>query len=648
MFLKCQNKLDLALELDSKGMPAKFEINKLNWNYFPVELEIKDDLRQRFYRTGSAETVNCSNGEYLHKWSDADFDVLEKWYEQERKIIRWIQVLPHENIAKRSVTIRVLVSFAENVYSLNCWTANEKFPSQIYWVGGQKIYYGDVCYGSLIPGMAIYSEKNNSGLIVGAQPGIERGGRLSFALRDYHSEGMDVEFSHLLLSADHPAEGELFYAPCEGDWRSALAFWRNEFPEFFAAPNPALSRMAGPFLITNPQLANDYLDKAAEEYAPVWAEVHNYFSRYGEYIPADKEFTPITKHDYPQFECADKFNLAMVHEHIAQLHKNNILAMLYLQASGDCFVPYAEKEFPDAIARDSAGHIMPTWENCCFANASPGTSFHKHMQKQIAKFFAEFPDIDGVFLDQLCYQAVDYAHADGKTAADCREASMFGDSYKENLQLIADTLHKENKSLWANGPFCLDIARNIDGMMCEGTGTLAKSFQYLTCGSKGLLIHSYAQTDMDVEYMFRRCLTCGGSWSICGEVAAQRPPELTEKQIKLLKVCGPLTDLLAGCQWVLERNPFTLPAEYEGNLFELPDGNLALTVVSKHDTLLRCDRGFDEPFKVTLRCSQASEIKSATVYGTGSTVDTEKVFAENELTLKVENHRVFSVIILRK
>ena len=130
MFLKCQNKLDLALELDDKGLPAKFEINKLNWNYFPVELEIKDDLRQRFYRTGSAETVNCSNGEYLHKWSDADFDVLEKWYEQERKIIRRIQVLPHENIAKRSVTIRVLVSFAENVYSLNCWTANEKFPSQ--------------------------------------------------------------------------------------------------------------------------------------------------------------------------------------------------------------------------------------------------------------------------------------------------------------------------------------------------------------------------------------------------------------------------------------------------------------------------------------------------------------------------------------
>ena len=50
MFLKCQNKLDLALKLDDKGLPAKFEINKLNWNYFPVELEIKDDLRQRFYR----------------------------------------------------------------------------------------------------------------------------------------------------------------------------------------------------------------------------------------------------------------------------------------------------------------------------------------------------------------------------------------------------------------------------------------------------------------------------------------------------------------------------------------------------------------------------------------------------------------------
>ena len=225
---------------------------------------------------------------------------------------------------------------------------------------------------------------------------------------------------------------------------------------------------------------------------------------------------------------------------------------------------------------------------------------------------------------------------------------MFGDSYKENLQLIADTLHKANKTLWANGPFCLDVARNIDGMMCEGTGTLAKSFQYLTCGSKGLLIHSYAETDMDVEYMFRRCLTCGGSWSVSGEAAARRPPELTAKQVELMKKCGPLADLLAGCQWVLECDPFTLPNEYEGNLFELPNGDLALTVVSKHDTLLRRDRGFDEPFKVVIRCSDAEKIKSATVYSTGGTMDTKICFTENELTWQVENHRVFSVVILHK
>ena len=64
-------------------------------------------------------------------------------------------------------------------------------------------------------------------------------------------------------------------------------------------------------------------------------------------------------------------------------------------------------------------------------------------------FYSQASSADCGFLDQLCYQAVDYAHADGRTAVDCREASMFGDSYRENLQLIADTLHKQNKSLWA-------------------------------------------------------------------------------------------------------------------------------------------------------------------------------------------------------
>ena len=648
MFLTCSNKLDLSLKLDNKGYPTEFSINKLDWNAFPVELEVRDDLRCRFYRVSDAETSNPAAGEYLHKWHDADFDVLEKWVVEGRKLVRTVQALPHKNIEKRSISFRMLISYPEKVYGLGCWSANEKFPSHIQWVGGLKLFYGDVCYGTLIPAVALYSCKENSGLTFGARPGKTRGGRLSFTFRDYHSEGVDVEFSNLLLSAEHPAECELLYAPCENCFRSALNFWVTEFSEFFAAVNPQLAAQPGPFLITNPQMENDCIESIAREYKPLWAEIHNYFSRYGEYIPEEKEFTPIIKHDYPEFECADKFNLAMVHDHIAQLHKFNILALLYLQVSGDCFIPFAEEKFPDAIARDSAGHLKPTWKNCCFVNPSAGTSFHDHMQQQIRKFFAEFPEIDGVFLDQLCYQAVDYAHQDGRTAVNCREASLFGDSYLENLELISQILHSQGKYLWANGPFNLDVAKNIDGMMCEGTSTLARSFQYLACGSKGLLIHSYAESAKDVEYMFRRSLVCGGSWSVSGTAAARRPPEFSAQIKELLAVCGPLSDLLAGCQWVLEPHPFSLESEYEGNLFQLPNGDLAFTVVSLHDTLLRKDRGFDDEIKAVIRCSQCCNIKSVKVYGTANQENATFEFNDGALSLSICNHRVFSVVILSK
>ena len=62
MFLTCSNKLDLSLKLDNKGYPSEFSINKLDWNAFPVELEVRDDLRCRFYRVSDAETSNPEAG----------------------------------------------------------------------------------------------------------------------------------------------------------------------------------------------------------------------------------------------------------------------------------------------------------------------------------------------------------------------------------------------------------------------------------------------------------------------------------------------------------------------------------------------------------------------------------------------------------
>ena len=637
--------LDLVLELDEQGRQIKFAAGSLDFDRFPVDFEVQDDLAGRIFCGRNAKVERTDDNSTKYFWQDADFFVTEKWYSESDHLVRKMQITANENASKRSVALRMLLSYPQKVYSLKCWSANERFPSEIAWVGGLELFYEDVCYGTLIPAVALYDSSTNCGLTVGSRPGAFPGGRLSFTFRDYQREGVDVAFSCLLLSGTHPVECELLYAPTEGCFRSALAFWCRNFPDYFEAKAPETCQAKGPFLITNPQMEESVLEKLARKYSPLWAELHNYFGRYGEYAPESAEWTPIIKKDYPAVECEDKFSLQSVNDHIARLHRHNIQAMVYLQATGDCSIPYAEECFPDSIARNSAGNMIKTWIDCCFTSAMPGTSFHDHLVKQIHRFFAVYPELDGVFLDQLCYHAMDYAHADGKTAVNCREAARFGDSYLDTVKLISEYLHKSGKALWANGPFSLEVAREVDGMMSEGTGSIAGSYQYLTCGSKGLLIHSYASSAADVESMFRYCLICGGSWSISGDAARKVPEEYPAKVEYLFEKCGPLVDLIAGCRWVLEAAPFVLPEEYKGNLFVLPDGRLALTVVSSHDTLTRSSRGADESFKAKIKCRAAGEVKQAMVHSVDGVSACSVGHIDGGIEIEISNHRVFSVVL---
>ncbi len=636
----------LTLNLDDKGRITALQANALKCDAFPVDIEVVDELTNRIFKGRDAETEKVSDTSFIHRWQDADFLVEENYKLQSDKILRSLTARLIKDAPMRSVTIRLLVSYPDNIYRVKCFTANEYFPCDSVFAGGRKVYFGDVCYGTVMPFAGYYSSEAKSALTFGMRFDKDFGGRLAFAFRDYHSEGVDVEFSMLLLSNERNAECELVYAATAGCWRSILKFWRDSHPEFFAAENPVLAQKKGPFFISNWQMDDAYIASITKKYAPLWAEVHNCFPRYGEYAPDCDEWESVIKHDYPDVACSGNVTYNRVTGHIDQLHKNNIQALLYLQSSGDCFIPYAEEEFPDSIARDSVGRISKTWKNCCLLNASPGTTYYTHLLEQFKRFFEKFSNIDGVFLDQVCYQMIDYAHADGKSAADCRPVSRLGDSYNATTAIIADILHKSNRSLWGNGPFDVIVTRHLDGIMSEGTSSIAKTYQYLTCGSKGLLVHSYAESAMDVESMFRYCLICGGSWSVSGDVARKVPEPYPAKVEELFDLYGKLADLLAGCQWVLEPEPFTLPDLYEGNLFELPENKLALTVVSKFDTMVKDAPPYKNKFKAVLRGKAAESVKRVILHTPFETVECAWERKGEELEITVSDHCVMSVIIL--
>jgi hypothetical protein len=433
-------------------------------------------------------------------------------------------------------------------YNQKIWTARRDYPREIWDVGGQTVYYGDVCFGSMIPIVTLYDPVTNAGLTVAKAPG-RIGGRFAFRFEDYHGTGMYVEVSNLKIG-DEPVEITLLFCGHEGCWRPGLAWYKNEFPEYFQPiVKDVFSNSA--FAITNPFTDKKYLQK----YHPNWVEIHNHFPNYGEYVPEEDTWTSVIAHDYPAIAKERDLTVTrdMMHQHMADLHKENIRAMYYFQCSGDAFIPWAEKHFPEDFARDAGGHLIPTWNDCVMLNSGSGTKFSQFVKKRIDDLLELYPEIDGVFADQTCYQTIDYAHKDGRTAFEGQEGYEYGLSIEENLKILADKLHALGKPILANGPFDMECARYADAIMSEGVSGNFDTQKYL-CTDKLLLIHSYPYTPLIAEKIMRGCILSGASWSYGGS-STLIYPAWSDEVAQIYNTYLPLVKAVFGAEILLTPNP---------------------------------------------------------------------------------------------
>ena len=421
--------------------------------------------------------------------------------------------------------------------SLMAWMAREGFPKSICEIGGMDIAYGDVCYGAIIPAVSLYDPGLDLGLTIARDPG-RCGGRLTFHFDDYHQEGLEVRIHSLEVKEGEVIEQQFRLFGHEGCYRPGLKYYSDLFPEYFSSPVPEIHKYRS-FVMTNPFFRKDAVEKLHCD----WAEIHNHFPFYGNYLPEEKEWESVNKHDYP--EESAKLDLRLTREkvqsHIDDLHKNNIKALYYVQCSGDAFIPWAEKNFPESIARDSIGNFFRTWKNCCFANADESTPFGQYLLKQLDHVLDVYPDLDGFFVDQLCYQAFDYAHSDGKSVRDGQRVYEYGLSLEKNFRRLADLAHAKGKLVLVNGPFDMDVAKGADGIMSEGTGTIFDTYRYI-CLYRPMLVHEFPHNLFLVEGMLRNALLSAAGWSIGGAPAAPEPykmpeggEELFEKYLPLIK-----------------------------------------------------------------------------------------------------------------
>ena len=166
--LRTNTEIPLCISLNDNGIVSHLSCGPLRMDAYPMDFEVRDDRAGRFFRGCNATGKWMPDGPREFHWEEADFYVRESWNLENDDSVVWrmtVHLIPGREY--RSVSICRRFSYPENPYGLMAWSANERFPTGIQYIAGLQLFYGDVCYGTLIPAISLYSTKVNGGLTLG-------------------------------------------------------------------------------------------------------------------------------------------------------------------------------------------------------------------------------------------------------------------------------------------------------------------------------------------------------------------------------------------------------------------------------------------------------------------------------------------------
>jgi hypothetical protein len=386
--------------------------------------------------------------------------------------------------------------------------------------------------------------------------------------------------SYRFIDQNTPVISEILEIPDIEDWRPPLGWFRNHFLEYFVPVNPKTKELSGTFCITNPLSSDATLDDAQKNGVCI-SELHNHYPMYGNFIPDMDKWKSVVLHDYPELPFPEDYiSPQLINEFIDKMHKRNMKVLLYFQCTGDCFRPFALEHFPEDIAVDEDGNNIPAWRECFMMNALPGSKYAKHIDTMLERLFERHPNIDGIFMDQVCYPVEDIAHSDGKTGSKNKRISNVRESYYAAVEKVARMLHSRGKILWFNGSFDLKVQRFADGIMAEGLSGGSEKLRYF-CLDKPLLVHQYPETVEKAVGIFSYALRAGATLISTGGSSRAVDAILSDDVAKIYKEGTKLLAPLQGRTWCYLPNPVEFPKGITGNIFYGKEaGSFIITVVS--------------------------------------------------------------------
>ena len=538
------------------------------WTSHQGDVTVRDDLLRKTFDSRDLQEVGFlrkSDSLQIKKLFKGAPWILVENYSTEPDAIHWTAELFLENGDYRSSAISYNVPWPQPLYPVSFWAAKENMPSAPHRFAGISLEYGEITSGITIPALSSYLEKENAGLLI-AMPFDFKTPRFRF-LSSYREPDLKTEFDWLALSTGRKASASLLLRGTVGHWRPALGWLYERFKEYFEPRSKIVDQLWGGHVCGRVHLKESNAQSMAK-LALKWYEVHLHFPYYGNYNPESSEWYFI------EDETKQAITPETMRKTIRILHANGVKAMPYIQVTGDGDDRFLDPEFEGSRIRNCYGDTISAWKQTHLLNSDTSLPFGKDISRQIDGIVSRYPEIDGVFVDQACYNFADTAHDDGITAINNKPCFMTGQNYSSHLEHLSSLLHPD-KAIIANGPFSIGVMKYFDAFMAESSGWLCSHLQYYGL-AKPMFFLVYDTSDRSVEQMFQQCLVYGAGFTSYGEAAASK--DLYDKYV-------PILERMFGRHWVFDPDPLQLPSGVEGGIFRSRNGTLLVSMVNKQQRL---------------------------------------------------------------
>ena len=541
------------------------------WTRQPGDVKVRDDLLRKTFDRRDLKQVDYDVREDVLLITKVFHGVpwlLKERYAVREDAIHWeAEVQLDSNADFRSCSVSYDIPWPQPCYPVKFWAARENMPSALHRFAKIAFEYGEITSGILIPALCCYMDEKDAGLLL-AMPFDFRAPRFRF-IGGYREPDLQAEFDWMALAPGKSARTSLLIKGTGGDWRPALGWLYERFKEYFEPRSSLIHKLWGGHVCGSYDVSPED-SRAMAELDLRWYEIHLHFSAYGNYHPEDKTQWR-SGHDK---ENDTLISVDTIRQAITNLHAVGAAALPYIQVTGDGDKELLDPAFQESRIRDWHGQYVTAWPETFLMNSDPSLPFGRDITRQIAGMVARYPDMDGVFLDQACYNLLDTAHDDGLTAVQNHPCYMTGLNYYPHLEHLSSLLHPE-KVIIGNGPHAIGILKYIDGLMAEAQDWLCEHLQYLGL-AKPIFFLVYETSDSAIELMFQRCLKHAAGFS-------SYPAAMPSKD--LYAAYRPLLERLFHRRWVFDPNPLKLPLGLEGGLYRSPSGSLLASIVGNQPRL---------------------------------------------------------------